>query len=283
MLIRPDYFLITVLSGLLICVIGMLIYIYSSLYAITKELIVLQDWYRTQGQMLTEKIESDDAIDTVQQDSLADQKKKSIVINRELNYLQSSALDYAKLHAHEKEMRVLYDMQLGFEPERSCQTFLPKKMAVRKKINRSPAPKGQPLKRDIRLQVPIDRSLFWFSSPFGPRRKKDGSWGFHYGIDLAALKGTPVYAAADGIVSEVSYQPKGYGKCIIIRHTSKYKTRYAHLDQIMVRSGDSIAKGAMIGKVGNTGLVRGKNPNHLHFEVIEFGKRINPLYILGRL
>lgn len=282
MLARPDYFLITFLAGLLICVIGMLLYIYSSLYALTKELIILQEWYRTQGQILTEKIE-DEEVGEARQEVLAEQKKKLIVINRELNYLQASALDYAKLHAYEKEMRVLYDMQIGFDPTRSAPTFVPKRTPVHRSRPRSCHTKGQPLKKDIKLQLPIDRSLFWFSSPYGPRRKKDGSWGFHHGIDLAALKGTPVYAAADGIVSEVSYQPKGYGKCIIITHGTKYKTRYAHLDQIMVRSGDRIAVGTMIGKVGNTGLVRGKNPNHLHFEVLEFGKRINPLYILGRL
>ena len=59
--------------------------------------------------------------------------------------------------------------------------------------------------RSFTLSWPIDRSQFWLSSKFGPRKKKnDKAWGFHHGIDLAAFKGTAVHAAAKGIVIETS-------------------------------------------------------------------------------
>ncbi len=128
---------------------------------------------------------------------------------------------------------------------------------------------------------PIERSSFWLSSPFGPRKKPSGSWGFHYGIDMAAVRGTPVRAASGGVVEHAGYV-SGYGNMIIIRHSAVYKTRYAHLDSIHVKSKQVIQKGDAIGAVGDTGFTikSGKDASHLHFEVYERGKQVNPLYLL---
>jgi murein DD-endopeptidase MepM/ murein hydrolase activator NlpD len=129
---------------------------------------------------------------------------------------------------------------------------------------------------------PIDRSRFWLSSFFGPRRKKNGTMGFHYGIDMAALKGTSVMAAAPGTVVEARYDA-GYGNTIVLAHNGKYKTRYAHLDSIFVKVGQRVQRGSLIGTVGNTGYVRsafGKDPSHLHFELYMFGKKVNPMHFL---
>ncbi len=132
--------------------------------------------------------------------------------------------------------------------------------------------------RSFTLSWPIDRSQFWLSSKFGPRKKKnDKAWGFHYGIDLAALKGTAVHAAAKGIVVETSSTQKGYGNSVVIEHNERFKTRYAHLERMIVCKGQRVTNGQLIGYVGDTGSVHGKNAWHLHFEVIEHGKRINPL------
>ncbi len=59
-------------------------------------------------------------------------------------------------------------------------------------------------------------------------RKIKGKWKFHTGLDMAAVKGTPVLAAGAGIVTQALYQP-GYGNTLIITHNKKFKTRYAHL------------------------------------------------------
>ena len=134
-------------------------------------------------------------------------------------------------------------------------------------------------KTELCLSWPIERSRFWISSLFGPRRKRSGAWGFHYGVDMAALKGTPVCAAYTGIVVEARYA-KGYGNTIVVAHSRKYRTRYAHLSKILVKVGQKIKRGTLIGRVGDTGYVRsanGKDASHLHFELIEFGKKINPL------
>lgn len=131
---------------------------------------------------------------------------------------------------------------------------------------------------EINLSWPIDKSRFYFSSLYGPRRKRSGAWGFHYGVDMAALKGTSVYAAHGGIVVEARYR-SGYGNNIVIAHSRKYRTRYAHLSKMLVSVGQKVSRSEIVGAVGNTGYVRSSSGDgsHLHFEVIEFGKKINPL------
>ncbi|KKP35669.1 MAG: Peptidase, M23 family [candidate division TM6 bacterium GW2011_GWF2_32_72] len=135
--------------------------------------------------------------------------------------------------------------------------------------------------RDALFSWPIDTSKFWISSLFGPRRLKNKKWGFHRGVDMSAMRGTPVLAAASGTIVEAGWA-KGFGKTIVVAHNQKYKTRYAHLDKILVRKGQVVKRGTCIGKVGDTGFVvkSGQDASHLHFEVSVDGKKVNPLYLL---
>lgn len=133
-----------------------------------------------------------------------------------------------------------------------------------------------------RLRWPIERKRFWLSSKFGPRRKPNGIWSYHYGIDMAASKGTPVCAASSGVVIEAAYSSKGYGKTVVIAHADGiHQARYAHLHAILVKVGTSVVVGDRIGLVGNTGFVRGQNGTHLHFEVKKGGRHIDPLCVLA--
>lgn len=98
----------------------------------------------------------------------------------------------------------------------------------------------------------------------------------HEGIDIAAEKGTPIYAAADGVVEEARDRYKrnrGYGKTILINHGYGFKTRYAHLSQILVKKGQKVKRWDIIGRVGDSGRTTG---SHLHYEVIVNGKPVNP-------
>lgn len=140
---------------------------------------------------------------------------------------------------------------------------------------------NHPLAQRFKAAWPIDRSQFWISSPFGPRKKKNGALGFHYGLDLAALKGTPVHAVASGKIIEASFSQKGYGKSIVIAHADGITTRYAHLDKMYVKRNQTVKAGDCIGCVGSTGHVRGKNASHLHLEVMASGKHVDPLYVLA--
>lgn len=130
---------------------------------------------------------------------------------------------------------------------------------------------------------PLMRGTFKFSSFFGKRRRPNGSWGFHAGLDMATKKGTPVRTAADGRVIEATYSPT-YGNTILIEHMGSWMTRYAHLCSINVTAQEVVKKGQVIGGVGNTGAVRssrGGDGTHLHFEIHRNGRFINPLYVLN--
>jgi murein DD-endopeptidase MepM/ murein hydrolase activator NlpD len=94
----------------------------------------------------------------------------------------------------------------------------------------------------------------------------------HTGIDIANEKNTPVYATAYGTVKLCDWQP-GYGRLIIIDHGYHYKTYYAHLHKILVKPGDYIRRGQLIGLIGNTGTSTG---NHLHYEIRYGRKSVNP-------
>jgi murein DD-endopeptidase MepM/ murein hydrolase activator NlpD len=96
----------------------------------------------------------------------------------------------------------------------------------------------------------------------------------HKGLDYGAPKGTPVFAAGDGVVQFIKTD-RGYGKHIKIKHSTKYSTLYAHLDRFApsVKKGSRVNQGQTIGFVGSTGLASGP---HLHYEVLDRDKQINP-------
>ena len=102
------------------------------------------------------------------------------------------------------------------------------------------------------------------SSPFGERiHPVYGKKSFHKGVDLAAPNGTPIYATADGVVAFAGVC-NGYGNFIKLNHQNGYKTGYAHMSKMVVKTNDKVKKGDLIGYVGSTGTSTG---NHLHYEV----------------
>lgn len=128
----------------------------------------------------------------------------------------------------------------------------------------------------ITFSWPVDLCEFWVSSLFGPRRYQ-GVTKQHGGVDMAAIKGTLIKASAPGVVKLVSPAAPGYGNMIEIVHKNGFMTRYAHLDGMTAQVGDKVGRGDSIGTVGATGNARGKDPSHLHFEILKDGKRVDPL------
>ncbi|MEO0985376.1 MAG: peptidoglycan DD-metalloendopeptidase family protein [Cyanobacteria bacterium J06639_14] len=101
-------------------------------------------------------------------------------------------------------------------------------------------------------------------------------WGrMHRGVDIAAPIGTPVIAAAAGVVESASWNNGGYGNLVQIRHADGSLTRYAHNHRLLVSTGDEVTQGQLIAEVGSTGYSTGP---HLHFEIHQpDGNAVNPL------
>lgn len=98
----------------------------------------------------------------------------------------------------------------------------------------------------------------------------------HQGVDYGAARNTPIMATADGVVSQRTYDPQGYGKVIVIRHGSKYETVYAHMNRFAKNTsvGSYVKRGQVIGYVGSTGMSTG---DHVHYEFRVNGVHRDPL------
>lgn len=125
---------------------------------------------------------------------------------------------------------------------------------------------------------PIDRSLLrkgidpfgWRIHPIYHRRI------FHKGVDLPGNTGDPIYATGDATVESIDERNsrRGYGRQVLLDHEFGYKTRYAHLHKVLVKPGDKIVRGQLIGELGRSGGTTGP---HLHYEVIYQGQVVNPI------
>jgi murein DD-endopeptidase MepM/ murein hydrolase activator NlpD len=136
--------------------------------------------------------------------------------------------------------------------------------------NRVAAAKADPDKaaQDVWL-LPLDD--YAFTSPYGVR------WGkLHAGVDLAAPEGTPYKAVHAGVVTAAGYNG-GYGYAITIKQADGVEVIYAHSRRLLVKAGDKVTAGQVIGEVGNTGYSYG---THLHLEVHQNGAPTDPIPFL---
>jgi murein DD-endopeptidase MepM/ murein hydrolase activator NlpD len=117
---------------------------------------------------------------------------------------------------------------------------------------------------------------YWLTSTFGYRKDPfTKTRRAHHGIDLAGQYGLKIYATGDGVVDIAGYNRHGYGNEIVVDHGFGYESRYAHLQEIYVESGDKVCRGQVIGTLGSSGRSTGP---HLHYEIRFFNKAINPMY-----
>lgn len=125
----------------------------------------------------------------------------------------------------------------------------------------------------------VDRSSV-LTSHYGMRaHPADGAQRFHAGLDLRAREGTPVHAAADGVVTH-SGESGAYGNRVIIAHAAGLASLYGHHSENLVREGDSVRRGDVIALVGHTGNATG---DHLHFELRWDGGTVDPIVVLPPL
>ena len=114
---------------------------------------------------------------------------------------------------------------------------------------------------------------YQINSRYGMRKHPVfGNMKMHTGVDFAAPKGTPIRAAQNGVVV-FSGTKGGYGNAVILQHDQRYSSLYGHASKLLVNTGQVVKQGQVIALVGDTGVATGP---HLHFEIFEYGKRINP-------
>jgi len=135
-----------------------------------------------------------------------------------------------------------------------------------------------PVTRLITFSEPV--KSFPINSKFGLRRL-GGEPGarMHRGVDIAAPKGTSIFAAAEGRVIRAGHDPAGFGRFVEIRHPNGLTTLYAHMSRVDVATGDELSAQERVGLVGSTGFSTGP---HLHFEVRRNGEALNPSKFIGR-
>jgi murein DD-endopeptidase MepM/ murein hydrolase activator NlpD len=126
---------------------------------------------------------------------------------------------------------------------------------------------GPVILSEVTTSAPVSSKFGWRQDPL------TGHTTFHQGVDIAVAYGQNVKAAADGVVSFAGVQ-NGYGNTVVIDHEGGRQTRYAHLSQELVRAGDVVSEGQVLGKSGNSGRTTGP---HLHFEMLMNGRPVDPV------
>jgi len=155
---------------------------------------------------------------------------------------------------------------------------------IRRQIKSKPAVKKKPVVRKVKVkpshkQKATGGRLRWpvkgrLTSRFGRRGSR-----MHDGIDVGAKEGTPIHAAASGVVVYSDHRLSGYGNLVIIRHGNNLFTAYGHNQRNLVKKGAKVKSGDVIARVGQTGRASGP---HLHFEVRHGSTAVDPLAYLPR-
>ena len=146
--------------------------------------------------------------------------------------------------------------------EREQQLGVLETVLINSHVQEEVFPDGRPIK------------LGWISSYYGTRTNPfTGHLQFHKGMDFASKSGSDVLSVAGGVVTW-SGERFGYGNLVEINHGNGFVTRYGHNQQNLVRVGDTVKKGQKIAEMGSTGRSTGP---HVHFEVLQNGRQINPL------
>ncbi|MGE7270162.1 murein hydrolase activator EnvC family protein [Brevibacillus panacihumi] len=204
--------------------------------------------------------------------SLEQQYQKSLVVQAALKEKQENLADIK-----EEEERALKELMAKEAVKLAESKKIAEKTMTTKKSTPSSAPLGSStsLKRGGKMALPLPANSYRLTSAFGLRTDPfTGKSAGHNGLDLAAPKGTDIYAAEDGVVTIANYMG-GYGNAIVIKHNDELSTLYAHIREggILVQSGQEVKRGQKIAEVGSTGRSTG---NHLHFTVYKNEQAVNP-------
>lgn len=238
-------------------------------------------------------------------------KQENTLLKQHYNELQQAVEQSNQVLAHlKKQDSTLYRMLLEVEPprasfkqERTSNTSSYQALMRQSELLGSTTQKVDQLKRQLYEQsmsyeeitkIAENRSemlacmpaipplkFFRISSPFGERIHPIFHRRHHHsGTDMAAPRGTPIYASGNGVV-KMARTAGGYGNCVYIAHGHGYISKYAHMQSFIVKPGQKVKRGECIGYVGATGTATAP---HLHYEVHKNRRTVNPVnYFVGDL
>jgi murein DD-endopeptidase MepM/ murein hydrolase activator NlpD len=198
------------------------------------------------------------------------QERVDIIMESRTSGCRSQVNDTSSLQADLCAPKVERDYQRGYQAVATRPSYVYEspsgfRAEVRRLSPREIKAMSRPSNGDKRMQFPLAIPAF-ISSSFGYRTHPiSGQTRFHQGTDIAAAEGTPVLAAYSGKV-EVSGWFGGLGLAVVISHGDRHETRYGHMSEVLVKPGQYVKQGSVIGLVGSTGFSTGP---HLHFELWE--------------
>jgi murein DD-endopeptidase MepM/ murein hydrolase activator NlpD len=171
----------------------------------------------------------------------------------------------ARMSAHIPDLtRLLDDMERRLE-QRDSQLLALENVILSRSLHAAVRPEGRPV------------AAGYISSSYGSRSDPfEGHVAQHRGIDFAGAAGSEVLAVAEGVVTRVE-KVAGYGNLVEITH-GQYVTRYAHNQRALVAEGDRVSRGQPVALMGSTGRSTGP---HVHFEVLQNGRHVNPLKFIN--
>jgi murein DD-endopeptidase MepM/ murein hydrolase activator NlpD len=197
--------------------------------------------------------------------------------NSTLTGLKTVERDFQRLFAVGSKEKVLENMEASFSGDIDWESL---KLEIQRAVAEVNEIKDYlRVQKDLYMATPKGFPVLGrLTSPYGMRESPFGGKARHAGVDIAAQEGAPIKAAADGIVSFAGWA-KSSGNVVVLEHGCGYSTIYAHNKSNLVRLGQKVKRGEPIASVGATGNATGP---HLHYEVMQNGKNVNPKNFLPR-
>ena len=197
--------------------------------------------------------------------------------NTTLMGLKKSEQDFQRLFALGSKEKVFENMEASFSGDIDWDSL---KQEIEKAVTEVNEIKDYlQAQKDLYLATPTGFPVSGrVSSRYGMRENPFGGRSHHAGVDISAPEGTAIKASADGIVSFAG-RTKGSGYVVVLEHGCGYSTIYAHNKKNQVQVGQRVSRGETIALVGSTGNSTGP---HLHYEVLQKGRNVNPKDFLSR-
>jgi murein DD-endopeptidase MepM/ murein hydrolase activator NlpD len=199
--------------------------------------------------------------------------------NSTLTSLKETERDFRRIFSLKSKDKVLETIEPSYSGDIDIQTLMGE---IEKTVETVDDIKDYlRIQKDLYLATPNGYPVEGrISSPYGTRESPfGGKVAFHFGVDISATPGTSVRATADGIVSYSGWTPHS-GYLVVIEHGCGFSTAYAHNKSNAVKTGQKVRRGEIVGCVGSSGNSTGP---HVHYEIWEKGKRVNPSrFVQGR-